>query len=146
MSLRKFEHSDLDVCIDMYLDFVNALEHGDDDPWTENAVAERLRSILESPVFQGWVLDEGGLALGFVLGVSHFSPLGRSYDVLELFCAANRDVRTATAQMLAELAPLLKADGYLRIGAHSSELWTPNFFNSHGFTENKDVRLFEFLL
>ena len=146
MPLRKFEISDLDICIDLYLDFANAMERGDDDGWTEHAVAERLRGILESPVFSGWVLEENNVTVGFVLGVSLYLRMGRGFDVLELFCAAGRDVRATAASMLKQLAPILKDEGFVRVGVLSNELWTADFFSSHDFLENKDVRLFEFPL
>ena len=143
MKLRKYDLGDLDDCIEMYLDFVNTLEHGDDDAWTENAVAERLKGILESPVFEGWVLEEGGRIAGFMLGVAFFNRTGKSYDVLELFSATGRDVRGTAKQMLELAGPVLKSEGYVRIGSLSHDLWDPSFFNSAGFKENKEVRLFE---
>jgi len=66
MKLRKYHLGDLDDCVEMYLDFVNTLEHGDDDAWTENAVAERLRGILESPDVEVYVLREGRRDIGLL--------------------------------------------------------------------------------
>src|SRR5271154_2943648 len=114
MAFRKFVHADLDSCIDNYLNFMNGLERSG-DPWTENAVAERLRGILESPVFEGWVLEDKGVAVGFMLGVSLQVLSGRGYDVLELFCAEGRDIGATSARMLSEAVAPLKAEGYVRM-------------------------------
>ena len=141
--IRKYDIADLDSCVDLYIDFIDAFSKDGDDAWNENELAERLKGILESPVFEGWVLEEEGKTVGFMLGVASYGTFGKSYDVLELFTAQGRNVQETAGQMIEEASAHLKSEGYDRLGCLSSELWTRDFFAKNEFKENDAVRFFE---
>lgn len=141
-TLRPFELDDVAACIDMFLDLANQ-EAEMADPWTENAVAQRLAAILESPVFKGYVLEAEDEDKGFLLGVFSYWAGGTGFEILELVVKPGEDQRASAAAMLEGAAPLLKAKGVSRINALTSQWWGGDFFASCGFRENQGVRLFE---
>jgi hypothetical protein len=140
--IRPYESQDLDLCVDMYLDFADVMEHGDDDPWSENALAERLKDILESPFFEGWVFEEGGQVAGFLLGASSRRREGKDFEILELFTAQGLNVQATATQLLDEALPHLKAKGYAGLGCLSSEIWDEAFFAKCGFKEDPKIRYY----
>jgi hypothetical protein len=140
--IRPYEPKDLDLCVDMYLDFADVMEHGDDDPWSENSLAERLKDILESPFFEGWVFEEGGQVAGFVLGARSTRREGKEFEVLELFTAQGRNIQATATQLLDEVLPHLKAKGYVGLGVLSGEPWDAAFFARSEFKEDPKIRYF----
>jgi len=126
--IRKYDSADLDKCVDLYIDFVEAFSKEGDDAWNENELCRAPQGHFgESPVFEGWILEEGGSPVAFMLGVASYGSFGKSYDMLELFTAQGRNVQAhgQPAHRGSRRPPQI--EGYDRLGCLSSELWSPDF-------------------
>ncbi len=139
-TLRPFEFGDLDACVGMYLDAAEALGG---DAWSENAVAKRLESILESPAFKGYVWEVEGEDQGFLLGRFSQAREGMGFDLLELVVKPGEDRQAAAEALLEGAVPLLKAKGVRHIRALSSPLLDSRLIRACGFGEVPEVKLFE---
>lgn len=136
MNIREFKPSDLELCVELFMDVFN--KEPWNDQWTYDRAKLYLMNYVDTPGFIGVVSAHEAAISGFIFGVSKYWWKGNEFFIHEM-CVRTEHHRSGTGtNMLQFLEQLLIQEGIQDMALLTNrDIPAEKFYMKNGFKEIK---------
>ena len=133
---REMALNDIEAVLPFYIEYYNACEGG---IWTEETAGIRIRQVLGMDGGWGLMLEEGGIALGFVMGYFKQYDDLMSFVLEEIVIRKDRQGRGLGSALLRETERRVRKAGAagVELSAVNDEMHA-HFYGKAGYKDAKN--------
>lgn len=138
MNIREFKSSDLELCVELFIDVFNREPWN--DQWTNDRAKQYLMNFVNTPGFNGVVAANEPAIKGFIFGVSKCWWKGNEFFIHELCVRGDHHRSGIGTNMLQYLEQILIKEGIEDIALLTNrDIPAEMFYVKNGFKEIKRI-------
>lgn len=141
MMTRSFAEKDIAACAGLFTEVFNSEPWN--DRWTVDLAIDYFQDIINTPGFEGFVLENESAIAGFILGTRKKWWSGDIYYLYEMCVNQAFQRKGAGSQLFSDAKASLAQKGFSSIVLLTERTFpAAHFYEKHGFYESPDTRFY----